>query len=352
MAANPGQVLYLVMEKGFIKKDIYETVLKTGSYDEGGVVCYLCDATGARVKPDDLTLQNSLFVYPGNPGQALENSDVSQEQWEFHSPTEPQGGGGLALMVTDLTAANIPQKDRGKVHPLPTMYDARWPGFHGDIALQDELGLFSVKELHKRNQEGLHVIIPVKPHHKDCVFKPEQAMVNIKQKTEVGEDFLDMGADGKFQDIEVSKPYYLAFWGNIAATPGHNNLAELYSTALRDLPGFTPEKATEQKELMQLKRDVLVELGGYAKAPFNFYSESTGKRAAVVGFLGGAFGHRYEEEVHALARQVHAAKSKEDLKNVLQVALDSQQEGGGYKHSIEAALRVVKEPVQSKSYDL
>ncbi len=325
MAANArGRVLYLVMEKGFINANIYADVLREGSYAKDGVSCYLCAADGVRINDNNnLRVDNSLFVYPGNPEQALENQNADHQNWGFTGPTVPQGGSGLAAVAGKLTDPESHMD--GAVHPLPTLHDKRHPQFQGNVELQDELGLFAVNKLWQRNQDGMNVIIPVVPHSKDCVFNKAQAVVNSD-----------------------SEDYYLAFWGGAADTPGQNNLPQLYSEALSNLPAFTPEKEQEQKELMSSKRDVLAALNQYAIAPFNFYHD--GKRAAVVSFFGGLSGqHKHEEDVRGLAKKVHDAQDNNELQGILESEKQKVVlEDGGYKDSIAAALRVL-DPSHGKS---
>ena len=338
MAANAsGATYFLLIKSGQLNIDSYQQVLSTGEYQEGNNHFILVDKTGQKVAPNNLRIQNSLLVYPGNPGQVLVNYGVSPEQWQFKAPTERQKGGGLAVLAGELT------NDRGgQAFPLPTRFDGYGAQFKS-TSTQEELGLKQLQRLQTLQGEGQHVIVPLTVN--PGVFSPEQGMVQVEQTEKRPTVIDDFVVAGEEEEIPVHQSYYLAFWGGIVASSGESDLPGIYVEALKNLPQFDCET---QIELLKSKRVVLAELQKYAKADFNSSVPEDSKRVRAVSFFGSVVGHRHEAAAHALAKQIREAENVEKIHHVL-TAASNNLSAGGYQEAVKNALQVLSQRKLSAS---
>lgn len=342
MAAGPGQMYFLLMKSGKLSAGIYQQVLEKGEYNQDGNHFVLVDATGAPVEPQGLSIQNSLYVYPGNPGQALKNWYASPEQWEFKAPTEHQEGGGLAVLAKELTDDG----KGGQAFPLPTRFD-RYSAQFKDVYTQEELGLKQLERLQEFQRNGQHVIVPLLPKQPEQnVFKDDEYIVEVAGiPSSMEEDWIAIDSnDSKGDKAEnfatPSQKYFLAFWGGAVDGPVASNLPTLYAHALKNLSEFSYDV---QYELIEAKKIVLDELKEYALIKnFNFVKGENSKRVALVDFWGGFLRHSNEANVQRLALLVHKAGDIDEIRSVLQGAANGQQQQGvGFVNAAARALEAL-----------
>lgn len=344
MAAGPGQMYFLLMKSGKLSAGIYQHVLEKGEYNQDGNHFVLVDATGAPVEPQGLSIQNSLYVYPGNPGQALKNCKASLEEWKYKAPTEPQDGSGLAVLAGELTHG-----EGGKAFPLPTRFDGYGAQFK-DVYTQEELGLKQLARLREFQTDGQHVIVPLLPKQPEQkVFKDDEYIVEVAgipssmEKDWIAIDSNDSKGDKAENFATPSQKYFLAFWGGAVDGPVASNLPTLYAHALKNLSEFSYDV---QRELIEAKKIVLDELKEYALIKnFNFAKGENSKRVALVNFWGGFLEHRNEANVQRLALLVHKAGDIEEIRLVLQGAANGQQQQGvGFVNAAARALEALSKP--------
>ena len=272
MAAPKGQLYFLLMKKGQLTAGIYKQVLEKGVYEDQNNHFILVDAAGNPVTPQSLTIQNSAFVYPGNPGQVFENCDAPIEQLKFKKPTAYQKGNGLAKVAEALTTPG----QNGQVFPLPTRFDNNGKRYT-NVYWQDLLGLRQLQRLQKHCQQGNSIIVPLVDNK--GVFTEEQRMLQNDQQN-----------------------YYLAFWGGVVKEAPENQLPTYYAEAVKD---FFKDQQADRLTFLQNKAVILAVLQEKGWASFDFSKPP--EQSVRVGVT--RFFKNDESTIHDLAHAVHDAQS-------------------------------------------